>query len=370
MLSTEMRVVISSQAYLSIISETYSFLDIETGGIFIGTFKDDSWYILEMIDPGYKNTTRQHSYFEYDVDYVNHLANVKRRLYDIDVRLLGLWHRHPGSYDTFSSTDDATNIKFAELLPYGAISGIVNLDPDFRLSIYHVSMPLHYRKITDIRIGDSHIPNDLLKKKDWEEFWIKKKIVAEKKSNKYLKNLKSLVTKKDYTDVMQGSDNQEQAIKLLEMEQEGYLDKQTEYSYDVRLDGQSIEINMKLINEISHYPKYIKCQLSYENQRKYIYINDNKYEYEAGFIKNYIIDIVAISKNNTDKISSYLKVLDLDESYDNEILKKAYISKLKDYHPDTWSDENNDKITRNANIKTREVINAYEYLKKMIDLIS
>jgi len=155
------KVVLSSHAYLSITAETYSFPDIETGGIFLGKVRDNIWYVLEVIDPGYKNTVRRSAYFEYDRNYVTHVANVRSRLYLDGIELLGLWHRHPGSFDRFSPTDDETNIRFAKLHSYGAISAIVNLDPDFRITMYHVSLPLQYTKVDDLLVGDSYIPNDL-----------------------------------------------------------------------------------------------------------------------------------------------------------------------------------------------------------------
>jgi integrative and conjugative element protein (TIGR02256 family) len=172
-----MKVIFSNNAYRSILKETYSHIKLETGGIFLGHFINDTWYIIEMIDPGYKNITREYAYFEYDKDYVEHLTNIRSREYKKQLLLLGLWHRHPSSMDTFSSTDDGTNIKFAKINNQGAISALVNLDPDFRLTVYHVENKTslfnakpNYTKLLDVKYGDEFIPQELLEKDSIDDY--------------------------------------------------------------------------------------------------------------------------------------------------------------------------------------------------------
>jgi proteasome lid subunit RPN8/RPN11 len=154
------KIIFTNRAYYSILSETYDKIRTETGGILLGRIVGDIWYVIEVIDPG-PNSTLKPAYFEYDTAYVNHLAKVVSKLYKFELAVLGLWHRHPGSMDTFSSTDDLTNSEFSEGHPKGAISGLVNIDPDFRLTMYHVSMPLKYI-ITPFEIGNSLTPSNLL----------------------------------------------------------------------------------------------------------------------------------------------------------------------------------------------------------------
>lgn len=157
-------VVFSERAFISILVETQEKIKTETGGVFLGYRKGDIWYVIESIDPG-PNSVFQTAYFEYDQAYINHLINKVSRLYATQLDLIGLWHRHPGSFDSFSGTDDGTNTKYAELDKQGAISALVNIDPQFRLTMYSVTLPLKYEKIKYI-VGDSYIPKDLLEKKD------------------------------------------------------------------------------------------------------------------------------------------------------------------------------------------------------------
>jgi hypothetical protein len=154
------KVVFSERAFNAVITESYDKQSTETGGILLGRIIDNVWYILESIDPGPKSIFEV-AYFEYDTDYVNYLSNVISFQYKIELSVLGLWHRHPGSFDTFSSTDDITNKKFSEINnELGAISCLVNIDPNFRFTVYHVSNPLKYTKI-DFISNDEEIPQIL-----------------------------------------------------------------------------------------------------------------------------------------------------------------------------------------------------------------
>lgn len=158
-----MKVIFSERAYTALLSETYEKITTETGGIFLGYYESDIWYIVEAIDPGPKSIFEV-AYFEYDQKYVTHLINKIARLYKKDLSLLGLWHRHPGSFDIFSSTDDGTNISYAKLNKAGAISALVNIDPKFRLTVYHVSLPMGRVKYTPIsyEVGDHLFPSGVL----------------------------------------------------------------------------------------------------------------------------------------------------------------------------------------------------------------
>jgi len=164
------QVIFSERAYVALMTETLGKINTETGGIFLGHFENDTWYIIETIDPGPKSVFYP-AYFEYDQAYINHLINKINLLYKNPLRLIGLWHRHPGSMDYFSSTDDDTHAKFAVINPYGVISALVNIDPEFRITFYSISLTgsktrgrlTSSKKIKEnYQVGDKHIPPDLL----------------------------------------------------------------------------------------------------------------------------------------------------------------------------------------------------------------
>ena len=124
-------IIFTNEAYNAIIAETRDISPNETGGILLGHILDNGiWIVMEVLPPG-PDSIFQRSYFEYDERFVNYLAQSVATKYEHKLSLLGLWHRHPGSMDIFSGTDDVTNRTFAGLNPQGAISGIVNIDDCF-----------------------------------------------------------------------------------------------------------------------------------------------------------------------------------------------------------------------------------------------
>jgi hypothetical protein len=130
---------------------------VETGGILLGhVLSNGYWIVMEVIPPGLK-AIHQMAYFEYDTEFVNYMANSVSKQYKMELDVLGLWHRHPGNMDFFSGTDDGTNKTFAQMNPYGAISGLVNIDPKFRFTLRHVAYPLDYQ-IVEVEVGDDLIP--------------------------------------------------------------------------------------------------------------------------------------------------------------------------------------------------------------------
>ncbi len=155
-----MNVIFSDRAISAVMAETAEKIRTETGGLFLGKVVGENWYIIEAIDPG-PNSVFEVAYFEYDQPYVQHLINKVANLYQSQLDLIGLWHRHPGSFDQFSGTDDGTNTAYAQMRPQGAISALVNLDPHFRLTMYHVSQPCTYTKI-GYQVGNALIPTEFL----------------------------------------------------------------------------------------------------------------------------------------------------------------------------------------------------------------
>jgi integrative and conjugative element protein (TIGR02256 family) len=163
-------VYLSDNAYRDVVLETAEHPTIETGGILIGEVVNGAWYVVEVLDPG-PRSIRSAAYFEYNHTYATHLANKVARRYQSRLRLLGLWHRHPGSLDTFSSTDDETHREYLRLLQGSFISMLVNIDPDFRMTFYRVdggSRVPRYSRV-EFQIGDKRFPPALLQRKDASE---------------------------------------------------------------------------------------------------------------------------------------------------------------------------------------------------------
>ncbi len=150
-------VVISQRAKAGIISEVILNNSVETGGVFLGYIKNSVWYVVECLDPGIstKNTTYR---FSWDADYVNHLFHRVRNLYNVPLSILGFWHRHPDSMDFFSDEDKGTiDEHLKSMQDTGLLSMLVNIDPDFRMTFYHVNGD-HLMKV-GYDIGDEYFPD-------------------------------------------------------------------------------------------------------------------------------------------------------------------------------------------------------------------
>lgn len=132
-------VLFTRRAWTALMSEVFKEVLTETGGILLGYRRGSEWVVVESIDPG-PDSIFEVAYFEYDQPYVTHQVNRVRNYYDPPLDLLGLWHRHPGSFDKFSGTDDETNRSYASMGPVGAISGLVNVDPHCRFTLYRAEM--------------------------------------------------------------------------------------------------------------------------------------------------------------------------------------------------------------------------------------
>lgn len=161
--SCPQRVIFSRRAHAAIVAETLEQHPNETGGILLGHRSYDTWQVIEAIDPGpaarFSAVT-----FEYDTAYVNHLARKVAGYYITPLKLIGLWHRHPGSSDRFSPEDDITNRRYAEQCTDGALSCLVNVDPIFRITAYHVPASLDYCQLPHI-CSDAEMNGDLLQLK-------------------------------------------------------------------------------------------------------------------------------------------------------------------------------------------------------------
>jgi hypothetical protein len=139
-------VILSARACSALVSETISQDPNETGGILLGYHEESTWHVVESIDPGPRSVFTPYT-FEYDTSYVNHLAKKVASIYSMPLTLLGLWHRHPGSLDSFSGADDITNRRYYEEIGERLISCIVNIDPAIRITAYRVSGDLSYSKL-------------------------------------------------------------------------------------------------------------------------------------------------------------------------------------------------------------------------------
>jgi len=320
-------VIFSEKAYMGIVAETYERVSTETGGLFLGKFHQGTWYVLETVDPG-PNSVFQPAYFEYDTPYVNHLANKIERFYKSGLQLLGLWHRHPGNFRKFSSTDDGTNYEFARRSPNGAISALVNLAPDFTLTIYQVDNPLRYTQIHYL-VDDSLIPPDFTEQKTAADFLPMQKLdvlpsaVPVSKPAKprwkprlwanpnkirswnlfpaFRKSQSRIATKPmplvavttspvqpvvAVHEVRLDANMRAPIDSLLDMVDNElvFLQSQMDYKYSLNLQNNELIVSMNYIHQMEYYPKKLEFAFGMGQVGGYARIDGNKFRYTPNFI--------------------------------------------------------------------------------------
>ncbi|MCF8228710.1 MAG: Mov34/MPN/PAD-1 family protein [Bacteroidales bacterium] len=275
------KVLITTDAFNTIITESMHKHPVETGGILLGQIENGTWYVIESIEPGPESVFKQH-YFEYDHAFVNYLANARARRYRKKLKLLGLWHRHPGSFDKFSATDDETNLEFARKSKHGAISGLVNIDPELRFTLYHVNDKLVYTK-TAFEVSDEVIPQAFLQKKYKDKGSIVKP-VQEKTENM--------------------DEIPEETLNLLILENEA-LEKQKLYNCEFeRIDEHTIHytclLQKKLIGK--KLPQKIEWNISFENGLCTLLSNDHEqYPYREGLFIDHLYKTAGLENGNKQK---------------------------------------------------------------------
>ena len=151
-------IIMTDRAFAQIYCETQYRDNKETGGLLLGHFIHNMWFIIESSDPGY-NCIFHPTYHINNEEYANHVCTVLSRLYKHPLSFLGMWHRHTGSNNSFSTVDNATNTKYAKSVGNGCISLIINQDPLFRITAYYVDICgtcISYTQ-TDLAIGNQYL---------------------------------------------------------------------------------------------------------------------------------------------------------------------------------------------------------------------
>lgn len=312
----EPKVILSERAYAEIINETVQNIRTETGGILLGTTVGNVWFVLESLDPG-PGAILSPAYFEYDDKYVTHLANKVRLRYKSKLRLLGLWHRHPGSLDRFSSTDDGTNRTFVQTCGGAAISGLINLDPDFRMTFYLATAdPFKYERIA-CEPGDRRIPGNLLEMWDSQGLldqlarvtrtsgstpvWSlsgheqRDSTVAAPERNRLLKFVDSLVVGKQQAgngelsaasqsvDRVELSDKGNQAVALEMISEEiDFLEGQQDYSYEISVNNRGVSLVLTKALELRECPPRLDFLFTKLQDRMVVVWNDEEYPFRPG----------------------------------------------------------------------------------------
>jgi proteasome lid subunit RPN8/RPN11 len=357
-------VVLSERAYKSILAETFTYGDCETGGILLGHFVNKVWYVIENVDPGIITVNRS-TFFQYDENYVNHQIKKISRIYNYPLTILGIWHRHPGSMDTFSSTDLSSINIHVSRARVGILSMLVNVDPSLRMTFYYCDKKNTLMKVP-YDYGDRLIIKDIISLADFpkiqENVDLKRKKIEIKHKNYLLENQMPLSIEQDAIPIIK------KALQKNDM---------------VNTNGDFIspfEILKKLIDAISHSNKSITqwyetnrelYELEYNEMKKCFpqaslsMLNDGKLCWNItldGIIDNkgvkhsWTFKIIYDSNHPCNTGGSSIKVYLINPSYEKlvSMVSKAGRKRI----PHIFSDNNGNKVISTPLPKDNQVITA------------
>lgn len=109
--------IISRRAAASMLSEIERYPDTETGGVILGIRTDkNDFMIAEAIDAG-QNAVHEIGKLVCDIDSMNHMIKAVSGIYETDIEIIGVWHKHNNCCNPPFSDED---MKLHELmLAYG-----------------------------------------------------------------------------------------------------------------------------------------------------------------------------------------------------------------------------------------------------------
>lgn len=117
-------IIFSPHAFAVVISQLAKHDKDETGGLLLGIYRDENFYVYDTIFPG-PNSIHSECTFIPDQLYAFYYANELKDIYKEDIRIIGFWHSHTDNKE-FSLTDEDTNRVYASLNPYGCVSVLID----------------------------------------------------------------------------------------------------------------------------------------------------------------------------------------------------------------------------------------------------
>lgn len=117
-------IIFSPRAFAVVLSQLSKHKDDETGGLLLGIYRDENFYVYDTVLPG-PGSVHSECTFIPDQLYASYYANELKDIYKEDIRIIGLWHSHTDNKE-FSLTDEDTNHIYASLNPFGCVSVLID----------------------------------------------------------------------------------------------------------------------------------------------------------------------------------------------------------------------------------------------------
>lgn len=129
---------ISNRSLAAMVSGIERFPDTENGGPLLGKVRNDKIDIIEAIEAG-KNAIHEKAKLSCDEKSVEYIANTVKGLYEEELEVVGIWHKHNHDYDPpFSAEDNLFHKEMSGSLKKDIISVLFqkNKDDEYTMRVF------------------------------------------------------------------------------------------------------------------------------------------------------------------------------------------------------------------------------------------
>lgn len=132
------KVRISNRSLAAMVSGVERFPDTENGGPLLGKVRNDEIDIIEAIEAG-ENAIHEKGKVSCDMKSVEYIANTVKGLYEEELEVVGIWHKHNHDYNPpFSTEDNLYHKEMSDLLKNDIISVLFqkNKDDEYTIRVF------------------------------------------------------------------------------------------------------------------------------------------------------------------------------------------------------------------------------------------
>lgn len=132
------KVRISNRSLAAMVSGVERFPDTENAGILLGKFINNEFDIIEAIEAG-ESAIREKGKILCDVKSMEYMANIVKGLYEEDLEVIGIFHKHNNDYNPpFSIEDNLCHEKMSHSLKRDILSVLFqkNQDNEYTMRVF------------------------------------------------------------------------------------------------------------------------------------------------------------------------------------------------------------------------------------------
>lgn len=129
---------LSNRALAAMVSGIEKFPDTENGGILLGIRRNGEIAVVEAIEAG-EGAIHERGKLSCDVKSVEYIANTVKGLYEEELEVVGIWHKHNHDYNpAFSTEDNLCHKEMCDSLKQDIISILFqkNKDDEYTMRVF------------------------------------------------------------------------------------------------------------------------------------------------------------------------------------------------------------------------------------------